>query len=131
MRLNALCFYLVFRHIVAQISHFFRGGPPGGFCARNTRNTRVALRATDAGPLNNALVPTSCQGRQSMGRQSMGRQRLGHLRPTRIALRGRCLVGVDTPGRIQVSTCKTWRVSAGDSDRPGKKKGLKVSVIEL
>ena len=41
-------------------------------------------------------------------------------------------MGVDrlTPRRSQVSTCKTWRVSGGNSEKPGKKY-LKGSVIEL
>ena len=66
-------------------------------------------------------VPTSCQslGCQSLGRQSLGRQSLGHLRSTWIALRGRaCEVfgRLTPPSRSQVSTCKTRRVSGGNSE---------------
>ena len=70
--LNALCFYLVFGHIFAHISHFFRlrrglsGAPCGGIARHALRATRlaspVALRATDAGPLIYALVYTMLVG---------------------------------------------------------------------
>ena len=51
-------------HIRAYIAFFSRGalrGPLRGACAPNTRRRRVALRATDAEPLINTLVPTVVQ----------------------------------------------------------------------
>ena len=64
-RLNALCFCLVFGHIFAHISQFFRlrrpsGGPPGALWGTSRGGSPEAppggLRATDAGPLINALL---------------------------------------------------------------------------